>query len=356
MERNGVTALDDRNGAADDSSLERGVQTSAMEATGGAADTWSYRTRPGTRVTVTVGSQQAATFRARLTDVRTGETLDSGEANGSTPARLAGRSTSGELELTVSATAGGGLYDVEVSDGGARIDGTDRRDRLRCGRRPAYVTAGGGRDRVRCGRADDTLDGGAGADRLRGSAGDDLFVIRRGDLRRGVERLVGGRGQDEALFLFDRPRGTDCVGGRTARVPVRGAARYRLRGIERVSFEHRPCGEADPVDALPRDSGIQPSLQPPTPSLRAESRRGAIAVSVQVDAATALWVDATVRTERGRTIRLDPVARDVRAGTHDLTLPLPRRAATGRARVTVLTSGIHEGPTEQATVEVRLRR
>jgi hypothetical protein len=357
LARAGVTARDDPNGVADDGSLERGVEASATETAGGKPDTWSHRSRPGTLLTAAVRSLQGSAFAVRLTDVRTGRTLDTARASGSRPARLAGRTRSGEAELTVSAVSGGGLYEVEVAERGVQVEGTRRGERLSCGRGPAYVTAGAGRDGVRCSRRDDTLDGGPGTDRLRGRAGDDIFVVARGDLRRGVERLVGGKGRDRAVFLFDRPRGTRCANGTAARVPLGGRARFRLRGIERVSFEHRPCAVDPPEDALPRlhGTGIEPTPAPPTPTVRAVARSPReVVATVQVDDPTSMMVSGTVRV-RGRRVAIEPVVRDVPAGSHRVTLELPPRSAR-RARVIVITGGVKEGPTRRSTVEVQLRR
>ena len=232
----GATALDDPNGLDDGGALIPGVRATGLLGAG-EVDTWSYAPAPGRHVTVTATSRDGSPLVVRVHDVRRG--VGAAEAGGnpaSATARVRGRT---DLEIRVSGATG--LYTVEVAERGTELRGTPGADRLRCTDEPTYVTAGAGRDRVRCGGDADLIVGGRGADRLRGAGGDDVFLIRRGALRRGIERISGGAGHDEVDFGFRRPRTVQCAVGRRTVVGL-GRARFLVTGVERLTFQGRPCG------------------------------------------------------------------------------------------------------------------
>ena len=143
-----------------------------------------------------------------------------------------------------------------------------------------------------CGAAADAIAGGRGADRAAGGAGDDLFIVSRADARRGIERLDGGEGNDRALFLFPKPRGTKCRNETTARIRVGRRGRVRLAGIERVEFDYAPCSaraiRPPRLTSLrSRGGSAGQSLKPPKPKVRIVSRQP-LRVTVRVSRATSV--------------------------------------------------------------------
>lgn len=359
VERDGLTNAEDPGGAADGGALEPGVDAFAAETPGEAPERWSYHTRPGTRLVVAL--MDAKGLAARLEDVRTHRALDEARATAAGEARLTGRTESGEVELVLSGPGARGVYGVHVAEPMQDLRGGRGGDRLRCGRRSTYVTARGGADVATCRAGDDTLDGGAGADRLRAGGGRDVFVVRAGDLRRGVERLDGGPGRDVALFEFARPRGTRCHRGTTTRVPLGRRAVVVLRRIERVRFADRPCGAPALHERARRlhPAGFAPTLVPPEPAARFAGVAGrTLHLAVHVGEPTSVVVEGTAATG-GRTFALAPVMLDATPGDHRVALLLPEqleRSPTVTLRLTVVTGGVREGPTRRDTVHAVLHR
>ena len=95
---------------------------------------------------------------------------------------------------------------IADTDPGVMLTGTPGRDVI-CGfDGEDVVSAGGGDDIVYGGVGDDTIFGGAGSDRLGGGEGNDALRSRDG-MRRDVDRVRGGAGEDNILAdSWDRVR------------------------------------------------------------------------------------------------------------------------------------------------------
>ena len=165
------------------------------------------------------------------------------------------------------------------------------------------MLAGDGDDRTWCGPASDTIEPGAGADTSNGGAGDDIFVIREGALARGTETIDGGDGTDTALFLIDRPEGVKCAKGTASSVRLSKRALIRLRGVEQVLFDYRPCsgvaaGAGVKFERLRAEGARAYALVPPKPRLAAKTTRRAVTATVRLSAPTLLALEVSVRSGR----------------------------------------------------------
>ena len=360
-EQNGLTNLDDPNGGAPGGPLAPGLASAGLAVAGAPAAVWNYRGQPGTHATITV--QGVSGLAVGVRDGRTSADLGSGQTDASGLATFTVRALSGELDVTVS---GAGAYTVRAVDLGAVVNGTPGPDQPSCaGPTASYVLAGDGDDRTWCGPAADTLEPGAGADTSNGGAGDDIFVIREGALARGTETIDGGDGNDTALFLIDRPEGVKCRKGTATSVRLSRRALIRLRGVEQVLFDYRPCsgvaaGARVKFERLRAEGARAYALVPPKPRLSARTTRRAVTATVRVGAATLLALEVSVRSGR-RTVELEPLVRDVAkkgARRYVVTLtPAARRLLDrgGVATVRATTAGVLDGPRRSATARARLR-
>ena len=92
-----------------------------------------------------------------------------------------------------------------------------------------------------CAASNDMIVGGPGADNLKGGKGDDIFLVLRRDLRRGIERINGGAGNDVVEFSFRKPRRLRCAGRKRIVVPISRRSGWILTNIEAVTFNGRRC-------------------------------------------------------------------------------------------------------------------
>jgi hypothetical protein len=358
----GLTNLDDPSGSAPGGPLVPGLQSAGLATREPA--TWTYRARRGGTAELTIQAPPGSRLTARIRDVRRETQIARLRTDGSGLAKRRVRSFSGELRIDVPAVNGEFPYTIRADEADVLQSGPGRADRLACrGSAPTYVHAGAGRDHVSCSAAADTLVGGPDTDRLGAGSGDDLFIVDRGDLKVGTERLMGGPGNDTALFLFQRPRGVTCRHHTTARVPIaRGTV--RLTGVERVLFAYRPCeASALPHVSLPRlrpAIAHRPPLVPPKPFVRATASKGAVHARIRVGAATTVLVTAIVRSGH-RSTTIQPVIHNVPGpGLYRYTLRFTPRARTtiqhgGQVTLKVTTAGTLDGPQRHGTVHVHVR-
>lgn len=244
IESNGLTYADDANGIDDGGWLEGSVRASGRSDNGSDSDSWAYSGRRGEHLAIRVNALASKKQSLRLTarDVGRGQTQATAKTFAGDASLGLWLTRDSTLRLVV-ATRGGvvGPYTVDVTRGGKKLRGGKDNDSLRCKfDQPTYVRGGPGDDRISCGARNDLLVGGPGTDRVWAEDGDDLFLVKRNDLRRGREQLLGGAGTDTVRFAFRKPRGTRCR-GQTITIRVSQHARYVLSDIERVVFAGKTC-------------------------------------------------------------------------------------------------------------------
>lgn len=237
----GATGIDDPNGSDDGGPLANGPSVTALASGRGDVDSYSYAATRGRYMRIAVKALQGQKLVATVEDVRRGSRLIRSTSNAAGEISLVGRLRKQTLlELQVLAKTGAGSYTIQLTEQGTDLVGTRKGNRLRCGPAPTYVIARGGDDRVTCARGNDMIIGGPGTDLLKGGKGDDIFLIGKRDLRRGVERIQGQKGDDVVDFLFKKPRRAVCRGNR-ALVPGPRGGTYFVTGVEVIAFQGKRC-------------------------------------------------------------------------------------------------------------------
>jgi Ca2+-binding RTX toxin-like protein len=237
----GATGIDDPNGSDDGGPLTNGPSVTALASGAGDRDSFSYEATRGRYMRIGVTALQGQQLVATIDDVRRGSRLIQRTSNDAGEISLIGRLRKQTLlELQVRAKNGSGSYTIQLTEEGVDLIGTRKRNQLRCQPVPTYVIAKAGNDRVTCARGNDMIIGGRGTDLLRGGNGDDIFLIGKLDLRRGIERIQGQKGNDTVNFLFKKPRRALCRGNR-ALVPGPRGGTYFVTGTETISFQGKRC-------------------------------------------------------------------------------------------------------------------
>ena len=242
VENNGATGLDDPNGADDGGALEPGVDVSGRVGNAKDSDTWTFSAKVGRLLHIRLTGLDGQDLTVSARDVERGRQLLRGSSSDG-EANIRGRfRKSSRIEIEVGGKAGQpGAYTIGLTETGVDLRGTKRANRLRCGPSPTYVLAGAGNDRVTCAASNDMIVGGPGADNLKGGKGDDIFLVLRRDLRRGIERINGGAGNDVVEFSFRKPRRLRCAGRKRIVVPISRRSGWILTNVEAVTFNGRRC-------------------------------------------------------------------------------------------------------------------
>ena len=237
-EQNGLTNLDDPNGGHPaarslPASRPRASPWPARRRRSGATAA-SRAPRPRSR------SRASRGWRSACVTARTSADLGSGQTDAAGKATFTVRALSGELEVVV---AGAGAYTVRADDLGTLVGGTPGPDQSGLSRPGRVLRARGRRRRphlVRPGLGHDRARRGRGHVQRRRVATTSSSSARARS-RSGTETIDGGDGNDTALFLIDRPEGVKCAKGTATSVRLSKRALIRLRGVEQVLFDYRPC-------------------------------------------------------------------------------------------------------------------